>query len=75
MRQEFKSVNISHTEEQLQTMAKNRVSKRFTPLVGANIFTQVGNMYKFSASFKDGVPIVNGQPFQIPMGGGAQPGR
>jgi uncharacterized protein YdgA (DUF945 family) len=75
MRQEFKSVNISHTEEQLQTMAKNRVSKRFAPLVGANIFTHVGNMYKFSASFKDGVPVVNGQPFQIPMGGGTPPGR
>ncbi len=73
MRQEFKSVNIQYTEEQLKTMATNRVSKRFTPLVGANIFTRVGDMYKFTASFKDGVPVVNGQPFQIPLGGGAMP--
>jgi uncharacterized protein YdgA (DUF945 family) len=75
IRQEFMSVKIEYTEEQLQTMAKNRVSKRFAPLVGANIFTHVGNMYKFSASFKDGVPVVNGQPFQIPMGGSTPPGR
>ncbi len=73
LRQEFKGVNIEYTEEQLTTMAKNRVNKRFAPLVGANIFTQVGNMYKFKASFKDGVPVVNGKPFQIPMGGAAQP--
>jgi len=69
IRQEFKSVNIEYTEEQLQTMAKSRVEKRFAPLVAGNIFTRIGDMYKFNASFKEGVPVVNGQPFQLPMGG------
>jgi uncharacterized protein YdgA (DUF945 family) len=69
IRQEFKSVNIEYTEEQLQTMAKSRVEKRFAPLVAGNIFTRIGDMYKFSASFKEGMPVVNGKPFQIPFGG------
>ena len=69
VRQEFKSVNIEYTEDQLQSMAKSRVEKLFEPLVAGNIFTLVGDMYKFSASFKEGVPRVNGQPFQLPMGG------
>ncbi len=75
LRQEFKSVNIQYTEEQLQSMAKSRVTKRFSPLVAGNIFTQAGNMYKFNASFKNGVPAVNGKPFQIPLGGGMAPGQ
>jgi len=75
LRQEFKSVNIQYTEDQLQSMAKSRVSKRFAPLVAGNIFTKAGNMYKFSASFKNGVPTVNGKPFQIPLGGGMAPGK
>ena len=56
-------------------MAKSRVTKTFSPLVAGNIFTQVGNMYKFNASFKNGIPVVNGSPFQIPMGGGMPSGQ
>ena len=70
LRKEFKEVNIQYNEDQLKTMAKARVDKRMSKLTAGNIFNKVGNMYKFSASFKNGVPMVNGKQFQIPLGGG-----
>ncbi|HEC28828.1 MAG TPA: DUF945 domain-containing protein [Gammaproteobacteria bacterium] len=69
LRKEFKDVNIQYNEDQLKTMAKARVNKRMSRLVAGNIFNKVGNMFKFSASIKNGISRVNGKPFQIPFGG------
>jgi len=69
IRKEFKEAQIKYTEDQLKTMAQSRVNKRMSGLVAANMFVKDGDMYRFKAGIKDGIPTVNGQPFQMPVGG------
>jgi len=68
LRNEFKNANIQYNEEQLKTMAKSRVDSLMSG-PAAQFFIKNGDVYKFNASFKEGVPTLNGQPFQIPLGG------
>jgi len=69
IRKEFKEANIKYTEDQLKTMAQSRVNKRMSGLVAANMFIKDGDMYRFKAGIKDGIPMVNGKPFKMPGGG------
>ena len=68
VRNEFKNANIQYTEEQLRTMAERRVEGMMNG-PAAQFFVKSGDVYKFSASFKEGVPMMNGEPFQIPLFG------
>ena len=70
LRKELSGVDIKYSDEQVKAMARTRVQKRMDALVAGGMFVKVDNMYKFSASYKDGQATLNGHPFQIPAMGG-----